>query len=255
MLRSLQDLRSYSIHAVDGDLGKVYDFYFDDTEWKIRYFVIDTGHWFPGRKVLISPQSVQETDVEAHSISVSLTREQIQNSPLIDTAKVISRQEEEKLAGYFGWPFYWGYLPGEGPYSPTSGVINLPRTFETQEEGGNVATERSDFHLQSANEMFGYHVHAIDGEIGKLKDFIVHAKLWTIRYLVIDTGKWFVGKKVLVAPDWIHNLDWKESRLNIDLMRETVQNSPPYDPSEPINRDYEHVLYDYYGRKKYWLWI
>src|SRR5687767_2340606 len=55
MLRNIKDLRGYVIRAIDGTIGKVDDFYFDDEDWGIRYLVVDTGSWLSGRKVLISP--------------------------------------------------------------------------------------------------------------------------------------------------------------------------------------------------------
>jgi hypothetical protein len=85
-----------------------------------------------------------------------------------------------------------------------------------------------------------------------VEDFIIDDATWTIRYIVIDTRNWLPGKKVLVHPDWIDSVSWPEARVKIDLTAEQVRNSPEYDPSAPVNREYEMLLYDYYGRPKYW---
>ena len=42
------------------------------------------------------------------------------------------------------------------------------------------------------------------------------------------------------------------TRVHVDLDRDTVAHSPKYDPSAPVNLEYEVRLYDYYGRPKYW---
>ena len=63
MLRSTADLAGLAIHATDGDIGLVEDIYFDDIHWRVRYFVVDTGHWLPGRLVLISPAAVEKADI------------------------------------------------------------------------------------------------------------------------------------------------------------------------------------------------
>jgi hypothetical protein len=112
--------------------------------------------------------------------------------------------------------------------------------------------QESDPHLRSTREVIGYHIQARDGEIGHVEDLIVEDEIWFIRYLVIDTRNWLPGRKVLVAPAWAEQVNWVERRVYLDLSRETVKNSPEFDPSMPVNREYEVRLYDYYGRPKYW---
>jgi hypothetical protein len=76
---------------------------------------------------------------------------------------------------------------------------------------------------------------------------------WTIRYLVIDTSNWLPAtKKVLVAWDWTGLVDYKRSRIMVNLDSDQIKESPEYDPRKPVNRELETVLYDYYGRPYYW---
>ena len=74
MLRSLKILLGDTVVANDGDIGKVHDFYFHDDTWIIRYLVVDTGHWLPGRKVLITPSALGKPDWDALTFPVALTR-------------------------------------------------------------------------------------------------------------------------------------------------------------------------------------
>ncbi|MEA1949248.1 MAG: hypothetical protein U9N83_18340 [Thermodesulfobacteriota bacterium] len=106
--------------------------------------------------------------------------------------------------------------------------------------------------LRSVKKLYNYVLEAEDGEISRCKNFLFDDEHWTVRYMVADTGKWLPGRKVLVAPVWINSIDWAENRVNIDLTTEAVKNSPEYDPSAPVNREYEVQLYDFYGRPKYW---
>lgn len=85
-----------------------------------------------------------------------------------------------------------------------------------------------------------------------MEDFVVDDETWVIQYIVVDTRNWLPGKKVLVAPAWIEKVEWTESRVYMDLYEETIKNSPEYDPSAPVNREYEERLYDFHGRPKYW---
>jgi hypothetical protein len=111
--------------------------------------------------------------------------------------------------------------------------------------------ESYDVHLRSANKVTGYHIEAIDGVIGHIEDFIVDEKTWEIRYMVVDTQNWWPGKKVLVPPQWNDRVSWDDSRVYLDLSRETIKNGPEYHP-ETLDRKYEETLYDHYKRPKYW---
>lgn len=239
MLRSLNGILNYTIEATDGALGALKDIYFDDWEWMVRYLVLDTGKWLPGRKVLVSPVSIAVLNWNQNTISVDLTTEQIKNSPGIEEDKPVSRQLEEELVRHYRWPIYWG-----GP-SPMHGINPEPERAEGQPGG--------DSHLRSVNRVCGYHIHATDGSIGHVEDFVATDDDWTIRYMVVDTRNWLPGRKVLVAPWMVRNIDWAESAVYVELTRNQIKESPEFDPAQPVNREYEEQLYDYYGRPRYWV--
>jgi hypothetical protein len=83
-------------------------------------------------------------------------------------------------------------------------------------------------------------------------DFVADDDGWTIRYMVVDTHNWLPGRKVLISPQWVEKVSWEESKVYLNLTREKVRQSPEFDPSAPVSREYEEVLFDYYGRPKYW---
>jgi uncharacterized protein YrrD len=247
MLRSIKSLEGYKIQATDGALGKVNEFYFDDETWTIRYLVVDTGTWLSGRKVLISPLCTMDTpDWKLQRFPVNLTKDQVKESPDIDVDKPVSRQHQIDLHKYYGWPVYWPLV------TPTGVPLVTPLPSQIEKEKAAATEEKGDPHLRSTEEVTGYTIHATDGEIGHVKDFIADDKSWVIRYMVVDTGHWLPGRKVLIAPAWITKISWSDDRVNVDLSRESVKDSPRYDPSAPINQEYEIQLYDFYGRPKYW---
>ena len=244
MRRSLNDLVGYTIRANDGDIGTVSEFYFDDHTWTIRYVVVDTGGWLPGRKVLISPVALNRPDWESRTFPVNLTKEQMRNSPSIDTDKPVSRQHETKLHGYYGWPIYWGAGSMFGGFQASPLLI-----METVNEDESPPEKpESDTHLRSTSQVTGNHVEATDGEIGHVENFMVDDETWAIRYLLVDTRNWLPGKKVLVSPRWIKRVSWAESKVFVDLTRDAIKNSPEFDPRKPVTLDYEGELHDYYGR-------
>ena len=95
-------------------------------------------------------------------------------------------------------------------------------------------------------------IAAADGEIGHVEDFIVDDETWAIRYFEVDTRNWWPGKKVLVSPQWIDNVSWPDSKVYVDLKRETIQNGPEWNDSVPVTREYEDRLHNYYARSPYW---
>jgi hypothetical protein len=245
LFRNVQLLSDYTILAKDGEIGKIYDFLFDDTTWTIRYLVGDTGHWLPGRRVLLSPTSVKKSHWESQQFELNLTRDQVQKSPNIHTAKPVSLQHQIQLHDYYGWPYYWtagGFTPIYPPLIPPS-PEKEPDTPQSEDKKG-------DPHLRSTKEVMGYHIQAIDGEIGHVEDFLVDDESWAIHYMVVDTKNWLPGRKVLVSPEWIKQVDWAERKVTVYLTQEAVKNSPEYYPTEPVSQEYEDRLYKYYGLSK-----
>lgn len=252
MLRSMKnDLKGFTVGATDGDIGKVEEFYFDDTSFTVRHLVVDTGGWLGGRKVLISPRALRDIDWADKRINAALTKAQVEKSPAIDTDRPVSRQHEIEYYAYYGYPYYWtgpymwGAYPDPFPLTGRETSLEKERHWDWAGEGG-------DPHLRSSAAVTGYHIAATDGDIGHVEDFLVDDARWAIRYMIVDTRNWWPGKKVLVSPEWIERVDWSDSKVHVGLTREQLQKSPEYDPSGPVKRDYETRLHDHYGRPSYW---
>jgi uncharacterized protein YrrD len=254
MLRSAKELYGYKILALDGEIGHVHDFYFDDEGWEMRYLVVDTGPWILGRKVLISPLALGKPDWLARNFPVNLRREQIENSPDIDTDEPVSRQQQKALHEYFSWPIYW-----TTPFSTSQATrvfVNVKREAIQEKEAGEAVKEgetEPDSHLRRAKEVIGYNVTGRDNGLGRVADFILDDESWVLRYLVLDASDLIQGKKVLIAPFWIQWIRYDNKEVFIDLPAQDIKDSPPFDPTQPLNREYEEVLYDFYGRPYYWI--
>jgi hypothetical protein len=155
------------------------------------------------------------------------------------------------LHRYFGFPGYW-LTPRNavGFGAPNPLAVLQP---EPGEESHLDRPDKShgDPHLRSTSEVAGYSLHASDGDIGHLDDFIVDENAWAIRYVVIMRG-WLLGKKVLLSPEWIGRVSWEEEQVFVPLTRETIKNAPVWDDTQPISRAFENRLHDYYGRRGYW---
>lgn len=250
MNKNIKVLIGFKLKETDGEIGKIEDFYFDDISWRIRYLVVKTGNWFTGHKVLISPKSLQQPDWENEEFSVNLTKDQIINSPEIDTEKPVSRQQEEQLYKYYPWGTYWGSDPyaiggeilGATPGGLYAGGAEIP------EERSLVSKEDNDQHLRSTDKITGYKIHATDGEIGKVVDYIIDETTWKIKYFIVESGNWLDSRKVLLSTQWIHGVSWENSKVIVDVSMDEVKNSPEFDINLVLNESYERTLYDYYGK-------
>ncbi len=254
MKRTVKDIIGFAIGATDGEIGNVKEFYFDDHTWTIRYLVVETGSWLSGRKVLISPEALLKPNWDEEIFPVKLTMEQVKNSPDIDTDKPVSRQHEIDLYQHYPWTSYWGGGLWAGGMGTTGMVLPHVEPFidaiHTSELSGE-GKENGDPHLQSTAKVKGYSIHAADGDVGEVEDFIIDDINWKIDYIVVDTGNWFPGKKVLISPRWIKQIEWETAMVVVDATVESIKNSPPFDHSEPISDDYQRNLHDHYGKTTY----
>jgi uncharacterized protein YrrD len=251
VLYRMEKLIGLSIRASDGELGKVKDVYFDDHRWTARYLVVDTGDWLEGRRVLISPISVENIDWDTRSVPVRLTRQQVKGCPHIDTDKPVSRQHEVDILGYYGYPNYWGgpFMWGTTSYPyPKSPTMVIP--VNSIPAGHTDAPV--DSHLRSVREARSYRLQTTNASIGHVEDFLIDDESWAMRYIVVDTRDWRPDKHVLISPQWITLVDWAERLVTVDVTRDTVQRAPEYDSAIDYSRLHEASLHRHYQRPGYW---
>jgi uncharacterized protein YrrD len=236
MLRSLTTLFGYTIHENDGDMGHVHDFLFDDTAWRVRYLVIETGKWLHRKRALVSTTALGRPDWSQRKFPVNLTREQVKNSPDLDTDKPVSRQQEIAMNAYYGWPHYWTLEP----------IFAAPAVA-----GPVIEHVEGDAHLRSVRDITGYRVAASGGEdLGHVDDFIALEGSWEIHNIVLHCGKWGHGKKVLLTGPQVTAISWARKEIKINASREHLLGAPVFDPAAAVNREQETRLYDYYGRPR-----
>jgi hypothetical protein len=243
-LRSISDIEGCTIGATDGIIGRVTDCYFDDEAWVIRYFIVETSGGMLRHKVLIPPMALGHPDWAEKILPVTITREQVKNSPDIDTDKPVSRQQELGYLGYYGYGIYWGGggLWGAGVYPDILQAGLQDKRFRSKAAVATAAAQSDDPHLHSCNAVRRYYVHASDGEIGHICGFLADEKTWAIRYLIIDTSNWWLGHQVLVSPEWVEAVSWPESMVNVDLTRQSVKDAPAYDAKLPLDPEQQAVL-------------
>lgn len=106
--------------------------------------------------------------------------------------------------------------------------------------------------IREVKKLHGSVLRATDGELGSVNELLFDDQFWTVRYLIVNTGGWLDGRKVLIAPTALGALDWEQRVLNVNLTRSQVENSPGVNTDEPVSRQWEADTYNYYSWPYYW---
>ena len=234
MLRSIKQLHGDKLAALDGEIGTVKDFYFDDQVWVVRYVLVETGKWLTSRQVLLSPLAFGSQYSNGRTLLANLTRKQIEESPTLEWHKPVSRQFEEAYHRHYGWPAYWlsevlsltNGFPVMGPHDQKKlnghGPVIVPDL------------EAADAHLHSMQAVRGYHLQARDGIIGHIADFMMDDATWTVRQLIVKTGHRLTGREVQVPTGKVDRISCKKSTVFVNLLGEAVEQCPAYQPVAPM---------------------
>ncbi len=157
------------------------------------------------------------------------------------------------VAGAGGWlNAHVVRLPSTAAGVPDVALRELPlRLTRAEVESYAKPGTEPDPLLRGLDGVIGYAVHATDGDIGHVADLLVDDETWRIRYLVVETGHWWAGNKVLLVPGIVRGLDAEQQLVNVDVTRQQLKASPPYDPKVTVDRAYEEALHGYYGWTAY----
>jgi len=219
----------------------------------LRYFVVETGQWLLSRKVLISPIAIEHVDWLMQCLSAKISKEQVKNSPDIDTDQPISKQHEMNFFGYYGHPYYWngGGLWGAA-YFPNAMRADSEEQKQKSKKYSEIDIKKihhvNDRHLRSSREVIGYHVHAKDGDIGHVDSVLVDDKTWTIKYFVINTGIWWLGHQVLVSREWVTCVCWEDKSITVDVTLDAIRNAPTFESTSLLNNEDESRLCQHFGK-------
>jgi hypothetical protein len=251
MMQVISALKDFAIVASDGRIGGVSDFLFDDVTWKVRWLVVDCGTWLKGRKVLIPPAVVIYAGLEHEYFDVKLTKAQVESSPSLAEHEPVSRQMETLLYDYYGADPGWGGPFGSGVMGAMASPMLTPPYlgFQMRPEPQLEVSESQggDSHLRSVNEVIGYRIHAADGDIGHVENFMFDNDTWELPYFIIDVSNWWFGNRVLISTHAVTSIDWVGRHVRIGASREQVRTSPLWDPLAAFTDIEKSLLHNHYG--------
>ena len=224
-LLNTKELRGDKLAALDGDIGHIRDFYFDDNIWVIRYAIADTGSWLSERLVLLSPHAFGKLDQRERTLYINLRKLQIQNSPPIESHKPVSRQYEVEYFRYYGWPAYWA---GDAMWGLGGFPVLVPPAKD-EIEAQRIYYHRDDKHLQSTLDVTGYPIQAVDGVIGHVSSFLVDDRSWAIRDMVVEAGHWYSGKEIRIPISQIERISYMETKVIVTLTMAEIERTAEHE--------------------------
>jgi hypothetical protein len=158
--------------------------------------VVDVGNWLKRRDVVLPITALEKPVWANKTCCAHLTKDQVRNSPDVDTEMPVSRQQELAMRDYFGPLASW--------FDSTYGLSNMPTGMKYPVHTAEV------LHLRSTSHMLGYHVRATDGEFGILEGFVMDEASWHLGYLDVKCGDWLQNRSVLVPTGWVQSVSWAD---------------------------------------------
>lgn len=222
MLHSIKRLLRNQLGARDDKVGYVADCYFDKMDWTLRYLVVDTDWWSPPARILLSPHAFGQIPEHGDILPVNLTRQQIEDSPVLELNEKVTREHEEDYYRHYNWPFYW---QGGSLWGPTDFPSARPAP-KPQGQRNRITQPaiKADSNLQSARAAFGFPVHAGPDPVGKVADFLVEDKKWQIRYMVLAVNHhWFMPRTLLISTRKVLPIDWAGARVGITPAKSEIE--------------------------------
>lgn len=231
MLHLARKVTGAAVYGTDGEIGTLEDFYFEEDRWTIRYLLVDTGGWFSGKKVLISPMSVVGGWGRA-GVRLRITKDQAWNSPEFAEGAPLSRSVESGILGYYGYPEYWSAANVWGAFDSPGALAVAPPPAATRTAVAEPGIDPEARDLRSIRRSTGYHLQADDGEVGHADDFLIGEDSWQIRYLLVDTSNWIGGRSVIVPTGAVERVDPARGLLRVAATRESVKQAPALEAIE-----------------------
>lgn len=235
MLKRIREILDFRLMSADGLIGKIDDFLIQDDSWCVRYLVVNADNPFFGRKILLSAAAIQGYDVPHQTFATPLDYQQISSSPRMGEDQQISRQYEEALVNYYGWPIYW-----------------LGRTVFSAQKLGQMASDEATHNvsengcakLRSAKELQGYQILAENGEAGFVRDLVINLNSWIVDYVVANPATWLPSESSMLSTKQIDKVDWSNQQIVANLQKKSitaVENSGMTSQSSPARSQWSRT--------------
>jgi len=106
--------------------------------------------------------------------------------------------------------------------------------------------------FRRVREIIKLTVYGRDGQVGTVQELYFDDQNWAVRYLVVRTGGWLLGRDVLIAPIAIERIDDTDVSMRINLTKEQIEQAPSIESTKAISRQFEEAYYKHFRWAPYW---
>lgn len=201
MIRSLNGMIGFAVHTGSRRKGKIHDILFDDRRWLVRHIVVGGGDWLTGRKVLVSPRSIEEIDTNLRRIVVHKSAQELDDAPDLDADSPVSRQKELEFKEQYGWmaSMFGGGFPS---------VPALPEFISPDaSEGILPLLEHADPHCRSSRATTGYLVKG-ESTLGVVQSLMADDITWRIPYVLVALRGLHHVPGILLPKESVRRISW-----------------------------------------------
>jgi uncharacterized protein YrrD len=236
MLCNAKSFNRQKLVATDGIAGRVFDVLFHEDGWRIGYVLADVGTWLEGKRILVLPSEVTLVACNASGLTVSLSKAELHRRPHIDTHPSAITPDEIRI-----------------PAALTARPAVLEDVIDPCARAGGIPTfsqllrSIGDDLVSSANQTLGYQVDCSDGSVGLVDDLIMDIDAWTIRYVVLDVGRWLHPRKVILPVSHIGSVLWRQERIVAAVAKDVVLAAPSFDRRHGMDLQHMGVTDGYFG--------
>jgi uncharacterized protein YrrD len=218
LFHRIRQLRGFHIKDGTREIGNLWGFVIDRHTWTVSHIVVNTGGWFQDQSIIISKQALQKPLLSDKTLPVSLKCDET-GTEHINSVDSNSSPFVTKLKISIGIPSGWALTR---PTPMVAFPVLMARSFYEKVPGLSTEDQQDDTHAQSCRDIVGCQIHSMDGMVGTVNDLLLDDDCWKIRYVVLDTGRWFSGRKVIVSTLWLRYMNEDERTL---IVSRTVQSS------------------------------
>jgi hypothetical protein len=198
MIIASKHMQGVCVVGSDGAAGHVFDMFFDDQSWHVKYLVVRLGGRLSAWHVLLKPDMVTHAAWTKRELHVSLSGQELRKLPGVESDPPVAYRKELQAARFTAWE---------------AGRIE------------NVVVD-GDPHLRNVRAVTGHRVEASDGHLGRIAEFIIDDTHWTIRYVVVNTRRLLPSLRVLIAPTWVQAINWEERTVRLSTSHQELEGTP-----------------------------
>ncbi len=231
-------------------IGELWGLVVDRQSWSITHIVVEPGRRLKSSGILVSREALSFLDRRKGILGVSIVSGEANRGEEGDVSAMLESPHVTRLKVSMEPEDDWA-LPRPAPLP----AFPLPvvSSFYVA-EGALQAWDGPppESRPKTCRDLIGCSVQGIDGTVGVVDDLLLDDDGWAIRYAVVDTGRWFPGRKAILPTLWLKHSREEMESLQVDLRVEDVKAGPSFDRGQSMTPDTEREIFRHYDRKPYW---